>query len=60
MPKFKVGYIIQDDCGCRYKILKVGRKYYQCINMEDIKLTKWKFLVELKVLDKRAIIVKGE
>ncbi len=51
--KFKIGDIVRDDCGCRYKVLKVGRKYYQLLDME----TKFIFYLEITKLNKRGTLI---
>jgi len=33
-PKFFKGEIVKDDCGCKLKILKIGRKFYTVLNQE--------------------------
>ena len=57
MSKFKIKDIVEDDCGCIYEILKVGRKYYTCkgwgycgYSVKEFS----KFKVEIKTLDSRA------
>ena len=57
MSKFKINNIVEDDCGCIYKILKVGRKYYTCeIGYDTIEA--FKFKIEIKELDNRAKLSK--
>ena len=51
MSRFAKGNEIIDNCGCKYKVLKVGRKYYHLLDTD-----KFKFMEEIKELDKRAIL----
>lgn len=57
MSKFKVNDIVLDDCACMYKILRVGRKYYTC---QVLDVDSFKFQVEIKILDNRAVELKKE
>ena len=34
--KFKVGDEVREDCGCKCKILRVFKKSYRCISLEEI------------------------
>lgn len=57
MSKFKVKDIVQDDCKCLYKILKVGYKYYTCESFGVCGYTidkKFTWLIEIEILNKRA------
>lgn len=49
-PKFKQGQQVRDDCGCVYRIRKVGRKYYDFTFFR----CRTPYQVKIKDLDERA------